>query len=115
MKIEGLLTASAILAELGGRLAQRRLALELTQEMLAEQAGVSKRDGGAYRGRGYGTGVDVYSGFAGIGTAGSAGNTGASSRAASDGPDQAEGQGAEAGQWQAEARDKGPWQWGDET
>ncbi len=43
MKIEGLLTASAILAELGGRLAQRRLALELTQEMLAEQAGVSKR------------------------------------------------------------------------
>lgn len=43
MKIEGLLTDEAILAELGGRLAQRRLELRLTQEMLAEQAGVSKR------------------------------------------------------------------------
>ena len=43
MKIEGLLTDGAILAELGERLAQRRLALQLTQEMLAEQAGVSKR------------------------------------------------------------------------
>ena len=43
MKIEGLLTDKAILAELGGRLAQRRLELQLTQEMLAEQAGVSKR------------------------------------------------------------------------
>ncbi|MBI5593527.1 MAG: helix-turn-helix transcriptional regulator [Deltaproteobacteria bacterium] len=43
MKIEGFLTDEAILAELGGRLAQRRLELQLTQEMLAEQAGVSKR------------------------------------------------------------------------
>jgi transcriptional regulator with XRE-family HTH domain len=43
MKIEGLLTDEAILAELGGRLAQRRLELQLTQEILAEQAGVSKR------------------------------------------------------------------------
>jgi transcriptional regulator with XRE-family HTH domain len=43
MKIEGLLTDEAILAELGGRLAQRRLELQLTQEMLAGQAGVSKR------------------------------------------------------------------------
>jgi transcriptional regulator with XRE-family HTH domain len=43
MKIEGLLTDDAILAELGGRLAQRRLELQFTQEMLAEQAGVSKR------------------------------------------------------------------------
>jgi transcriptional regulator with XRE-family HTH domain len=43
MKIEGLLTDEAILAELGGRLAQRRLELQLTQEMAAEQAGVSKR------------------------------------------------------------------------
>jgi transcriptional regulator with XRE-family HTH domain len=43
MKIEGLLTDEAILAELGARLAQRRLELQLTQEMLAEQAGVSKR------------------------------------------------------------------------
>ncbi len=43
MKIEGLLTDEAILLELGGRLAQRRLELRLTQEMLAEQAGVSKR------------------------------------------------------------------------
>lgn len=43
MKIKGLLTDEAILAELGGRLARRRLELQLTQEMLAEQAGVSKR------------------------------------------------------------------------
>ena len=43
MMIAGLLTDEAILAELGGRLAQRRLELQLTQEMLAEQAGVSKR------------------------------------------------------------------------
>ncbi len=43
MKIEGLLTDEAILAELGKRFAQRRLELQLTQEMLAEQAGVSKR------------------------------------------------------------------------
>jgi transcriptional regulator with XRE-family HTH domain len=43
MKIEGLLTDEAVLAELGGRLAQRRLELQLTQEMLAEQAGISKR------------------------------------------------------------------------
>ncbi|NHQ59675.1 helix-turn-helix domain-containing protein [Chlorobium sp. BLA1] len=43
MKIEGLLSDEAILGELGKRLAQRRLELQLTQEMLAEQAGVSKR------------------------------------------------------------------------
>jgi transcriptional regulator with XRE-family HTH domain len=43
MKIEGLLTDEAILTELGRRLAQRRLELQFTQEMLAEQAGVSKR------------------------------------------------------------------------
>ncbi len=43
MKIEGLLTDKAILAELGRRFAQSRLELQLTQEMLAEQAGVSKR------------------------------------------------------------------------
>jgi transcriptional regulator with XRE-family HTH domain len=43
MKIESLLTDEAILAELGKRLAQRRLALQLTQAQLAEQAGVSKR------------------------------------------------------------------------
>jgi transcriptional regulator with XRE-family HTH domain len=43
MKIEGLLTDEVILEELGGRLARRRLELQLTQEMLAEQAGVSKR------------------------------------------------------------------------
>ena len=43
MKIEGLLTDEAILAELGGRLARHRLELQLTQEMLAEQAGISKR------------------------------------------------------------------------
>jgi len=43
MKIEGTLTDEAILGELGGRLAQRRLELQLSQETLAEQAGVSKR------------------------------------------------------------------------
>lgn len=43
MKIEGLLTDETVLAELGRRLAQRRLELQLTQEVLAEQAGVSKR------------------------------------------------------------------------
>jgi hypothetical protein len=37
MKIEGLLTDEAILAELGGRLAQRRLELQLTQKMLAKR------------------------------------------------------------------------------
>jgi transcriptional regulator with XRE-family HTH domain len=43
MKIERLVTDEAILSELGGRLVQRRLELQLTQERLAEQAGVSKR------------------------------------------------------------------------
>ncbi|NCC05423.1 MAG: helix-turn-helix domain-containing protein [Proteobacteria bacterium] len=43
MKIEGLLTDEAILTELGRRFVQRRLELQFTQEMLAEQAGVSKR------------------------------------------------------------------------
>lgn len=43
MKIERLLTDETILVELGGRLAQRRLELQLTQADLAEQAGVSKR------------------------------------------------------------------------
>ena len=43
MKIEPLLADDAILAELGGRLTQRRLELQLTQAELAEQAGVSKR------------------------------------------------------------------------
>lgn len=43
MKIDGFLTDEAILAELGGRLEQRRLEMQLTQDALAEQAGVSKR------------------------------------------------------------------------
>lgn len=43
MKIEGLLTDETILAELGKRLAQRRLELKLSQAGLAEQAGISKR------------------------------------------------------------------------
>ncbi|ACD89215.1 MAG: helix-turn-helix domain-containing protein [Chlorobium limicola] len=43
MKIEGTLTDEAILGELGCRLAQRRLELQLSQGALAEQAGVSKR------------------------------------------------------------------------
>ena len=40
MKIDGMLTDEAVLAELGSRIAQRRLELQLTQAMLAEQAGV---------------------------------------------------------------------------
>ena len=43
MKIEPLLTDDTVLMELGNRLAQRRLELQLTQEDLAEEAGVSKR------------------------------------------------------------------------
>jgi len=43
MKISGLLADEAILTELGGRIARRRLELQLTQAHLAEQAGVAKR------------------------------------------------------------------------
>jgi transcriptional regulator with XRE-family HTH domain len=43
MKIADLLTDGAILAELGERMARRRLDLQLTQADLAEQAGVAKR------------------------------------------------------------------------
>ena len=43
MKIENLQTDEAILVELGERLTQRRLELQLTQAALAEQAGVAKR------------------------------------------------------------------------
>ena len=43
MKITGLLTDDAVLAELGARLAARRLELQLTQAAVAEQAGIAKR------------------------------------------------------------------------
>lgn len=43
MKIDKMLNDDAILAELGERLAQRRLVLGLTQAALATEAGVSKR------------------------------------------------------------------------
>ena len=43
MKIEEELTDDTVLAEIGRRIAQRRLDLELTQQAVAEQAGVSKR------------------------------------------------------------------------
>lgn len=43
MKISELLTDDAILAEIGERIARRRLDLQLTQADVAEQAGVSKR------------------------------------------------------------------------
>lgn len=43
MKIVAQLTDTAILQELGGRLAGARLERNLTQAALAEQAGVSKR------------------------------------------------------------------------
>ena len=41
--IDHQLTDDAVLAELGQRLAARRLALELTQAAVAEQAGIGKR------------------------------------------------------------------------
>jgi len=43
MKITSQLTDEAILAEIGARLAHRRLELQLTQADLAAQAGVAKR------------------------------------------------------------------------
>lgn len=43
MKISRLLTDEAILAEFGGRIASRRLDLQLTQAEVAEQAGIAKR------------------------------------------------------------------------
>jgi transcriptional regulator with XRE-family HTH domain len=43
MKISKLLADDAILAEIGQRIARRRLDLELTQAAVAEQAGVAKR------------------------------------------------------------------------
>jgi len=43
MKINSSITDEVILAELGERLAQRRIVLHLTQAALAEKAGVSKR------------------------------------------------------------------------
>ncbi len=43
MRITGLLTDDAVLAELGARIAGRRIELELTQAAVAEQAGIAKR------------------------------------------------------------------------
>jgi transcriptional regulator with XRE-family HTH domain len=43
MKISRLLADDAILAEIGTRIARRRLDLQLTQAAVAEQAGVAKR------------------------------------------------------------------------
>lgn len=43
VKITASLTDDAVLAELGARIAARRLELELTQAALAEQAGIAKR------------------------------------------------------------------------
>ena len=43
MQISAELTDEAVLRELGERLAQRRIALDLTQSLLAERAGVAKR------------------------------------------------------------------------
>lgn len=43
MKITDLLTDDAVLSELGARIAGRRLELQLTQAVVAEQAGISKR------------------------------------------------------------------------
>ncbi|HQU16298.1 MAG: transcriptional regulator [Chromatiales bacterium 21-64-14] len=43
MKISKLLTDDAILAEIGARVARRRLDLQLTQGGVAEQAGIAKR------------------------------------------------------------------------
>ena len=43
MKITSLLTDDAVLAELGARIAARRVELQLTQAAVAEQAGIAKR------------------------------------------------------------------------
>jgi transcriptional regulator with XRE-family HTH domain len=43
MKISKLLADEAVLAEMGERIASRRLDMELTQAEVAEQAGVAKR------------------------------------------------------------------------
>jgi transcriptional regulator with XRE-family HTH domain len=43
MKISNLLADNIILAEIGERVARRRLDLQLTQAAVAEQAGVAKR------------------------------------------------------------------------
>jgi transcriptional regulator with XRE-family HTH domain len=43
MKINEILTDDVVLAEVGQRLAQRRISLEMTQARLADEAGVSKR------------------------------------------------------------------------
>ena len=43
MKITNLLTDDAVLAELGARIAGRRVELQLTQAAVAEQAGIAKR------------------------------------------------------------------------
>lgn len=43
MKITGLLTDDAILAELGARIASRRIELQFTQAEAAAQAGIAKR------------------------------------------------------------------------
>jgi DNA-binding XRE family transcriptional regulator len=43
MKITGLLTDNAVLAELSARIAGRRIELQLTQATVAEQAGIAKR------------------------------------------------------------------------
>ncbi len=43
MKITQLLTDDAVLAEIGRRMAARRIDLALTQAALAEQAGIAKR------------------------------------------------------------------------
>ncbi len=43
MKITAALTDDAVLAELGARIAARRIDLELTQATVAEQAGIAKR------------------------------------------------------------------------
>jgi len=43
MKISGSLTDGAVLAEIGQRIAARRIGMQLTQAAVAEQAGIAKR------------------------------------------------------------------------
>ena len=43
MKITGLLTDDAVLADLGARITARRIELQMTQAAMAEQAGIAKR------------------------------------------------------------------------
>lgn len=99
MKIEGLLTDESILAELGGASCAASVGTSAYARDAGRAGGRIEADSRAYRGRGHGANVHIDPDSAGIGTTGSAGNSGTRGRTASDGYGQAERQSAEAGQW----------------